>query len=536
MPTTPAPTTEPISDLRLYLENQLASGASRIVVPPGVYRLTPVNRHHLIFSGVSNVELVMAHVELICTQTTRAITIQKSQNLTIVGPLTVDYDPLPFTQGRIVGLSDDYTVHDIELDPGYLSAEYVDDHKYEIFRADTRTLRFGSYYSHAVNTSTGSPTRIQIVRDNPDDYEGEQVGDLIAITAGYAPDGSIPHAIVIDGSTDITFQEVTLYTSNMFGFFEKNCQSNRYIRCRCDRRSVQSDLVDRPPRIRSLNGDAFHSKYATIGPALVNCTGQFMADDGFNVNGDYHMVMSVQSGNVLRVLSKVHGLNIQTGDPLEILDYEGRRLPNVVAIDVSDVVDTISDAERDFVSQQRLHAGFKADMTEIHYITIDRSLNGLPRGSLLGSENRMGNGVSVTGCRFGYNRSRGIIIKASQATVKNNMLEGIFMQAIKVASEYWWLEAGSSNNVLIDGNHIRDGHSRHSRGITAYAYTGKGYRVIAPAGAHHNITIQNNIIENVDDTHIWVTSTDGLVLSNNTYDSAQLLIEECANVQGVGIR
>ena len=45
--------------------------------------------------------------------------------MTVLG-LTIDYDPLPFTQGRIVSLSEDKRVHEIELFDGYPTADKVD--------------------------------------------------------------------------------------------------------------------------------------------------------------------------------------------------------------------------------------------------------------------------------------------------------------------------------------------------------------------------------------------------------------------------
>ena len=477
----------------------------------------------------------MTGVQLVCTQTTRAITIGNSRNVTLLGPVTVDYDPLPFTQGRIVSMSEDRGVHDIELDQGYLSTEFVGPRKYEIFRPDTRTLRFGSYHNVAVNITANQPRRFQVIKANPNQYQGEQVGDIIAIDAQYAPDGRIPHAVMIQDSSNITLQDVTLYASNSFGFFEDNCHGNRYTHCRVNRRSWEDDPVPRgAPRIRSLNADAFHSKHATLGPNYTLCEAQFMADDGVAVNGDYHMIMSMtDDGTVLRVLAKPNRFNIQPGDSLELLDYNGRRIvPNAVAVTASSQpIDTIRDDEREFVQQQRLNQDLKNGMTDIYQVTIDRSLDeNLPRGSLVGAANRMGNGVIVTGCKIGNNRSRGILIKASQATIKDNVLDGVWMESIKVASEYSWLEAGSSSDVLIDGNVMRNGNGD---GIAVYAYTGRGdNEEIAPAGAHHNVVVQNNVIQDsVEGRHIWVTSTDGVVLSNNTYGAGKIMLEECENVE-----
>ena len=64
-------------------------------------------------------------------------------------------------------------------------------------------------------------------------------------------------------------------------------------------------------------------------------------------------------------------------------------------------------------------------------VTMDGRLS-LPMGSLIAAVNRMGNGFLVQGCDFGYNRSRGILIKASHGQVLNNTITHGWMAAVLV--------------------------------------------------------------------------------------------------------
>ena len=127
-------------ELQRFIDTELQAGKQRIVVPPGRYRVTPHDRQHLVLRNLKDITIVADGVEMICTETTRALTITHCTNLTLRG-LVIDYDPLPFTQGRITGLSADKTVQEIELFDGYPAAETARNFKYEIFRPDTRTLR-----------------------------------------------------------------------------------------------------------------------------------------------------------------------------------------------------------------------------------------------------------------------------------------------------------------------------------------------------------------------------------------------------------
>ena len=510
-------------DLQGFVDKAIKAGLRPIVIPTGRYRVTPRQRQHLVLRDLRDVQIVADGVEMICTETTRAMTISNCRNVTLRG-MTIDYDPLPYTQGRIVKLSENNTVHDIELFDGYPRGDQVQNFKYEVFRPDTRTLRFGSYHEFRVVTQEADS--IRVTRGGR--YHGEKVGDIIAIGTQYAPGGQIPHAIYTTRSQNVRLEDITLYASNCFGFFETHCQRTTYCRCRIDRRAAKDDFKGRDdPRIRSLDADAFHSKFAIVGPQLIECTARFQADDCVNICGDYHMVMS-SDGSRLRILSKGN-MNIDPGDPLEVVGYDGRRLADAKAMSVRRSGD-ITDEELAFMARQRMHKPFtEGSLNRIYEVVIDRPVD-LVRGSIIASSNRIGNGFKVTGCDFGFNRSRGILIKASHGEVSNNRLEGCVEEAIKVAPEYWWLESGSSNDVQIIGNTIRhcDG-----MGIAVYALAGAGG--LAPAGAHNNIVIEDNQLRDVAGREIWVTSTRGLTLRNNDFGDIEpdIKLENCEDEDGV---
>ena len=506
------------SDLQGLINHELKAGKKQIIIPPGRYRVTPRKREHLRLVDLEDIEIVADGVEMICTETTRAVTIANCRNLTLRG-LVIDYDPLPFTQGEIVNISPDGLIHDIELFAGYPQTGEISGQKYEIFRSDTRTLRFGSY--HGCEVTKPAPGRIRVTK--PDNYRNqyaevqgctsaEQIGDIIAIDCSNAPGGSIPHAVFIHRSSQVKLESVKLYASNVFGFFESDCRGNVYRQCVVDRRPTSTDLKKRAnPRIRSLNADAFHSKHAEVGPSYIECRAQFQGDDCVAVNGDYHMIMEA-TGDELRVLAK-HNFNIVKGDPVELVSYEGVRLPDATVISVESD-GRIDDQERAFLRNQRLNDNLKHNrhnaLTTAFRVIIDRSVS-LPMGSLICSANRVGNGFKVIDCEFGFNRSRGILVKASKGEIRGNRLENCWMEAIKLAPEYWWLEAGSGIDVVIRNNTITNCRSR-----SIDVSSGSGSGQISPAGAHRDITIVDNRIENSPAPQILVTSTDGLVITDNT--------------------
>ena len=341
-------------DLQGFIDQALHAGKNKIVVPPGRYRVTPRHQRHLALRDLDDVEIVADGVEMICTETTQAVSIANCRNVTLRG-LAIDYDPLPFTQGRITGFSADKRVHEIELFEGYPSAETARTFKYEIFRPDTRTLRCDDRYPSRVEVIDAR--HLRVVHPGGKASDPEQVGDLVVLGAEYAPHGSAGHAVESSGNANLRLENIRLYASNCFGFLEYNCDGSTYYRCKIDRRPAADDPVRRAsPRLRSLNADAYHSKHAVKGPAYIECTARFMGDDCINICGDYQMIMG-SNGRQLRVLGK-HGMNIQPGDPVELVQYDGLRLPDAKAVAVQRA-GTIRDEERSFLARQQMDEGLR---------------------------------------------------------------------------------------------------------------------------------------------------------------------------------
>jgi len=506
-------TTAPAAfDLQQYLDGQVQAGRRRIVVPPGRYRVTPRDRQHLVLRDLKDIEIIADGVEMICTETTRALTIARCTNVTVRG-LVIDYDPLPFTQGRITGLSADKKVHEIELFEGYPPAEAARNFKYEIFRPDTRTLRCDDRYPTKIEAVDSRRLRLALPRGRAADPE--QVGDLVVIAAEFAPHGSMPHAVWCDHNVKVRLENIELFAANCFGFLETNCDGSTYYRCRIDRRSAAGELVKRAdPRLRSLNADAFHSKHAQVGPKYIECFARFQGDDCVAINGDYHMIMGSR-GRELRVLAK-RNMNIQPGDSVELVTYDGRRLPDAKAVSI-EAAGTIRDQERAFLLKQRMNENLrnaKGALNKAFTLTLDREVD-IPMGGVVCSAGRIGNGFAVKGCNFGHNRSRGLIIKAGRGEVTGNRIEGCRMSAILISPEYWWLEAGSSSDVKIADT---DNTIIACKGVPICVGATAGNGDIGRLGAHRNISITGNVVKNCSAPGILVCSTRGLRIENNTLE------------------
>ncbi|MEO0513845.1 MAG: right-handed parallel beta-helix repeat-containing protein [Planctomycetota bacterium] len=504
------------ADLPELIAEQLAAGQKQVVIPPGRYHVTPQNREHLRLKGLRDVEIIAHGAELICTETTRAITIEDCENLTIRG-LTIDYDPLPFTQGRIVE-HHGHQSFTIETLDGYASEGLLGRTKVAVFDAATDQLRSHTFFNSRIEPLGEGRYRVHRPKQFQSDL-GEfepRLGDIAVVTAEYAPGGSIPHAIMASNSRNLLFEDVTLYASNMFGFFERLCSGSIYRRCKVMLRPLADELVSREhPRVRSLNADAFHSKHADVGPQYLECVATHQSDDSFAINGDYHLVTGSE-GTDLRVLAKLDSeFTVGPGDPVELVTYQGVRLPDATVVSVESDGAITAD-ERAFLAEQNINERLKNTrgmLNTAYRVTLDRPVD-LGRGSVLAATNRMGNGFRIDGCDLGHNRSRGVLVKASHGVIANNTIQACWGEGIMIAPEWWWLESGSSVDVTIENNTILD-----MRGIPIAVFALGGTGKIAPLGAHADIVVRGNQIKRSPFPAIYVTSTDGLTLADNALPS-----------------
>lgn len=439
----------PPTDLPLFIQQELSAGKKTILVPPGRYRVTPKGKEHLRLSGLRDVTIEATGVELVCTETTRAITVRNCTNLVIRG-LSVDYDPLPYTQGRITSVSEDRLVYDVELFDGYPLPEKIITPKYEVFEPDGIAFRHDEYAPFQVEPVDGRILRVIKSRVRK---QGGQVGDIILFDTDDAPGGSNPHAVYIENSKDVRFEKVKLYASNCFGFLEVGCDRTVYQDCAVRRRPPESDPVKRGHfRVRSLNADAFHSKAALHGPQIIGCTAEYQADDAVNITGSYHLISGTEDRRLTVLAHRT--MDIQAGDRVELVDRNGRMLPDAKVVSIRRD-GPASPEEIKLVQSLPILQPVRVLLKQRYLIELDRSVAVEP-GSIICSRDRVGDHFKIINCHFSRNRSRGILVKASGGEIRDTVIEHCGMAAFLIAPSYEWLEAGFVHGLTVENCTVID--------------------------------------------------------------------------------
>ena len=501
-------------DLQSFIENELAAGNKGIKLPRGRLKLRPKKNVHLNLINLKGITIDASETEILCMETNRAIHIENCEDLQIKG-LVIDYDPLPFTQGTIKNIAQDGSWFQVKIAKGYPKAKSIKMHKIELFNPQDNSLvkDISTFYGSKIEVLDDQ--NFKVILKSGTVLDKKYLGFRL-ITDTTNSKKRIPHTVVLENCKNTLLKEVTVFASNCFAFLELNCENNTYDRCRVDRRYKDFDQYE-IPRLWSSNADAFHSISATKGPQYIQCVAMHQGDDCHNIHGTYHIV--IEQKNEALILASKRDFNLQIGDSLEIISPSGKQYPENQMIEAEKLGPTSSE-EREFWNQS--YGLINPQIFRNKYkIKIKNSIH-IQSGSIISAKNRKGSGFKIEGGYYGYNRSRALLLKASNGIVKNNRIVESRMSAIVVSPELQWMESGLSDNVRIENNYIENcsygeifDASYQISPITVVVATKN--KTLGPAGCQTDIKILNNTITQSNYPLISISSTDSATIKDNNF-------------------
>jgi len=496
--------TEQKADLVELIKQGIKSGTKTITIPPGRYRVTPQNGVHLALRGLRDITIIADGVEMICTQNTLAIQISDCENITIEG-LTIDYDPLPYTQARIVNVTENELK--VEVIPGYPPLPNGSTSVQIFDRLTSKPIDNTNFY-YSLDCEITGPGQATI-KENQVQYPSfvGTVGDFVVIDT--IKPVSPPHTVVTQNSNRITFRNVTIFTGSPMGFFDDNSNELKYLSCRVDRRPANNDIVQRGhQRLRSVSGRSFVSNNARIGPVYERCTSLFNVGESFLIQGDFYYIAS-STGSTLRILaSEEHCL--KEGDTVQFFGPNGVRADNrkILKIGAGTVA---SDSEIEaFSNEKNINEKVKKlSSIKAYTVTLDAALKDTA-STLMSSADANGKGFIIKDCFLGNTNSAGISVSAVNGQIIGNKIIGVSGTGIRVSPIYAFLKGGFADDLKIIKNTITEGDGM-GIAIIANGRDGK----ISPEGTYRNITVSDNTVTGGASPGLLITSVRGLKSTNN---------------------
>ncbi|AKJ64586.1 Glycosyl hydrolase family protein [Kiritimatiella glycovorans] len=351
----------------------------------------------------------------------------------IVRDFTIDYDPLPFTQGTVTDLDRRAGWIDVRVDPGFPAP------------ADPFFESFNSWGmikdpAHPGKLKDGVPNFM--MRDSCEDRgdgvfrirlkerSGSRGWETIETGDRYAQVGRASGGCRFDDSERITFERITYYA----------CPGSLFVGTTTSRLNVldcRSRLRD--GRILTSGADGVHCQAARVGPWIEGCEFEGLSDDCLNVYSTPLYVLDRLDDRRLRMTRPER---IRAGDRLAFFRPQtGRVLHGGRVESVRDGIVTFSAAVPDL---ELAPEGTPFDRHD--WKIYDHAYNRDATGNyFVYRDNYMHDG-----------RRYGGFIKASYGLIEDNRFERLSNHALCIENTPDWPEGFWARYLVVRGNRIID--------------------------------------------------------------------------------
>ena len=294
------------SDIQSALDHAVAAHDHTLVIPPGTYRLTPPpgRAEILHLEGAKDLTISANGVHLIGLKRTRMLAFNHCAHVTVRG-LSVDYDPLTFTQGVVTGAAEDKSWIDVTLDAGYPQKPFT---RVDICDPKTRFRKHGMPFLWGTTAAIVKPGVVRVSLKGIGNAAAR--GDFISLNDGNEP-GGICHGITMDDCAACTFQNITIYSAPGMGIVESGGEGGNTF--------TGIQIVPGPPppgatapRLLTTSWDGFLSSSEHVGPHVENCVIESCGDDSWSMQSDDYQVLKVTGWTVI-----LSGANVAVGDRLQ---------------------------------------------------------------------------------------------------------------------------------------------------------------------------------------------------------------------------
>jgi parallel beta-helix repeat protein len=492
----------------------------------------------LAFKELHGFELNGNGAQLINTTRGSTLTISGSSHVTL-RDLTVDYDPLPFTQGTIAAFDKPALQITVKVDAGYPDdpafLATITDGFFKVMDRRTKALKAGARdFLTPAKVERIAPGLIKVhLRWSANDCFPSQlpvaVGDAVTIANGYA------HAIVVDASAATSFIDLKLLASPGMGILENGGAGSMMLQ------KVSVVPGPRPKgavtdRLISTNSDGSHFITVERGPTMEDCSFANTSDDAVNVHGFYYYVVEKPAPRRY-LLTPKWDIGLAAGDEIESCDHASFR--SLGRTKIEQFTKRHAPELKGKIAPIWKNKSPTTQPDLIYDVVLQQDLP-LKVGDSVTSLSRIGAGTAIRRCTF--HACGRVLVKAPNALVEDCQFTYSSAIALQAGSDIgFWSESGFAENLVLRNN-------RFTRSITgANELTGGSgalgtiyIGMTPPEGAkgfqnnfqNRNVTIEGN---HIDDSYIYgifVGNADGVKIIGNSigqtfirgtaYDAGQL--------------
>lgn len=438
---------------------------------------------------------------------------------------TVDYDPLPFVQGRITARSADGKVYTFRVCDGYPGLAADDQRHYRqgyVFDPDRPRWKpwVPDLYARRVEIVDERTGRF-VMGYVPAQHERIAVGDRLVLTLRSGG------AMRMNDCEDVRIEDVTFLSAPGAAYLGRYMRGDNYYRYVIKPGPPPPGASE--PRLISACADGLNIAFATKGPTIERCRFSFMGDDSVNLHGVTFAVLGRPEPAKLLVAWPYSPEGLATVIPK---GSTARRLRagNYEVLGTARVTAFAPLGERSAAHLDAIHEVWprnQAGRGTVFVLSLAEPLAAEP-GDFLDVPESNAPGFVVRDCVFEDHRARGLRIMAPHGLIENNTFRRLKMNAVTIGAEYgFWREAGWVSDVVIRGNTIEDvgrDAAMHSGGayvlgaISVFARKDRGCELPVWPG-NRDIVIEGNTIRGCPMAGIYVAGARGVRVHGNRLEN-----------------
>lgn len=373
------------------------------------------------------------------------------RNVTLRG-FTIDYDPLPFVQGRITERSDDGAQFRFTVCDGYPGLRRSDVERYRqayVFESDERRWKpwVPDLYPRQVEIIDERQGRLLMGR-GPACHELIEPGDRIVLTIRSGG------AIRMNDCENVRVEDVTFWAAPGPAYLGRYMRGDNYYRYTIAPGPPPPGATQ--PRLISTCADGLNIAFATKGPTIEGCRFSFMGDDSVNLHGVTLAVVERLSPTELLVAWPYSPERLATVMPHGAM-VRRMRAGNFEVLGTATLASFSPTGQRTAEHLEAIRRVWpRGEGGSIFRLSLKEPLHADP-GDFLDLPANNAPGFAIRDCVFEDHRARGLRIMASHGVIERNTFRRIKMNAISIGAEYgFWREAGWTEDIAIRGNTIED--------------------------------------------------------------------------------
>ncbi|TLX75623.1 right-handed parallel beta-helix repeat-containing protein [Labilibacter sediminis] len=519
--------TKDLSYFRDKINTAYQSGSGSVTLDAGTYYLDILDgdKQFFLLDKMHDFTINAPNTKFVFTSGNRAFTISNCNNVGIDG-LTIDYWPLPFTQGTVTSFNGEKAI--VAIHAGYagqgegMTATFRD--KAYIIEADSKKVKDDTFSTGSLSEVWLDNRNVQISITKGKNQNNLVVGDRLVFF--YTKYGGSGHTVYLENCSNTTFTNLTINASIGRAFLEATGLGNTHYT------NVKVTYGEKPngaseERLFTSVAAGIRCIGLDVGLKINNSLFEGLGDDGLNLQGDYFLIFE-KGDNYINIASK-RDQYFEVNDTLICVNSDGVEVGMARLTGITNQTKPLDfETKRSHYLSRSSYNNSTSTFNDYYRFNFEGELNA-EEGNFIYNINKVGAGFKVENSTYRNIRARGIIIKAPNGVVRNNHIENITQAGIMVAPEiHYWLESGSAKNVLISENtvkrtnfrpQIKDGTQSAAIVVSSEGEDMSGNVLFTPGIIHSNIIIDNNTIKDIPGPGILVSSTQNVQITNNGFEN-----------------